>query len=151
MRNLRWAVALGVLLLLSIQPSLAQPAGPRYGGTLHAGMQTDPVGLDPHLTTATATRNMLENVYDTLVMISAEGRIVPSLAETWKTSEDGLTWMFNIRRNVAFHNGRVMTPEDVAYSINRIRDPRTKSPRVTDFQLVDSIAAAGASSVVVKL
>jgi peptide/nickel transport system substrate-binding protein len=113
-------------------------------------MQTDPVGLDPHLTTATATRNMLENVYDTLVMISAEGRIVPSLAETWKTSEDGLTWTFNIRRNVKFHNGRAMTPEDVAYSINRIRDPRTKSPRATDFQLVDSISAA-ASSVVVKL
>ncbi|HKW51848.1 MAG TPA: ABC transporter substrate-binding protein [Candidatus Eisenbacteria bacterium] len=151
MRNLWWAVSLGLLLLLAIEPSLAQPAGPRYGGTLHAGMQTDPVGLDPHLTTATATRNMLENVYDTLVMINAEGRIVPSLAETWKTSEDGLTWTFNIRRNVAFHSGRVMTPEDVAYSINRIRDPRTKSPRATDFQLVDSITAAGASSVVVKL
>src|SRR5262249_54498608 len=79
------------------------------------------------------------------------GRIVPSLAETWRTSEDGLTWTFNIRRNVKFHNGRAMTAEDVAYSINRIRDPRTKSPRATDFQLVDSITAAAASSVVGKL
>ncbi|MEM7734576.1 MAG: hypothetical protein AAF267_02195, partial [Deinococcota bacterium] len=63
-----------------------------YGGVLRAGMQTDPVGLDPHTTNATATRNMLENVYDTLVMFDSSGLIVPALAESWETSEDGLTW-----------------------------------------------------------
>lgn len=151
MKHIRWAMVLGLVVLLTIQPSLAQPASPRYGGTLRAGMQTDPVGLDPHLSTATATRNMMENVYDTLVMINAEGRIAPGLAETWKTSEDGLTWTFTMRRNVKFHNGRTMTPDDVVYSINRIRDPRTKSPRATDFQLVDSMTPSGPASVAIKL
>lgn len=151
MKNTRWGILLGLVVLLTIQPSLAQPAGPRYGGTLRAGMQTDPVGLDPHLTTATATRNMMENVYDTLVMINAEGRIAPGLAEAWKTSEDGLTWTFTVRRNVKFHNGRAMTPDDVVYSINRIRDPRTKSPRASDFQLVDSVTPWGPASVAFKL
>ncbi len=151
MRNVLLVVLVGVVFCGALQPSAAQTPGPRYGGMLRAGMQTDPVGLDPHLTTATATRNMMENVYDTLVMINSQGRIVPGLAESWTASEDGLTWTFQIRRNVKFHNGRPMTADDVAYSINRIRDPNTKSPRAGDFAEVDSVAATGPYTVVFKL
>ncbi len=151
MRTIALFVLVGLLLGLGLQPSLAQTEGPRYGGTLRAGMQTDPVGLDPHLTTATATRNMMENVYETLVVVTKDLRIIPGLAESWKTSEDGLTWTFTIRRNVKFHNGRVMTADDVAYSINRIRDPKVKSPRASDFAEVDSVTATGPSTVVFKL
>ena len=150
MRVFAVVVLVGLLVAGVLQPSAAQ-TGPRYGGTLRAGMQTDPVGLDPHLTTATATRNMMENVYDTLVMVSAEGRYIPALAESWETSADGLTWTFQIRRGVKFHNGRTMTAEDVAYSINRIRDPNTKSPRAGDFAELESIAASGPTAVVIKL
>ena len=150
MRALAFVVLVGLLVAGVLQPSAAQ-TGPRYGGTLRAGMQTDPVGLDPHLTTATATRNMMENVYDTLVMVSSEGRYVPGLAESWETSADGLTWTFQIRRGVKFHNSRAMTAEDAAYSINRIRDPATKSPRAGDFAEVDSISASGPNALIVKL
>ena len=150
MRVFAVVVLVGLLVAGVLQPSAAQ-TGPRYGGTLRAGMQTDPVGLDPHLTTATATRNMMENVYDTLVMVSAEGRYIPALAESWETSADGLTWTFQIRRGVKFHNGRTMTAEDVAYSINRIRDPNTKSPRAGDFAELESIAASGPTTVVIKV
>ena len=69
MRRMRWLGAAAMALLLVAPAALGQAPGPRYGGTLRAGMQTDPVGLDPHLTTATATRNMMENVYDTLVQV----------------------------------------------------------------------------------
>jgi len=151
MRRLVMILLVAALVAGGIVPSAAQTAGPHYGGTLRAGMQTDPVGLDPHLTTATATRNMMENVYDTLVMVDSQGRYVPGLAESWTTSEDGLTWTFRIRGGVKFHNGRALTADDVAYSINRIRDPSTKSPRSGDFAEVDSITASGPSTVVIKL
>lgn len=151
MRRFVIVLLAGVLLAGFVLPSAAQTGGPRYGGTLRAGMQTDPVGLDPHLTTATATRNMMENVYDTLVMVSAEGRYVPGLAESWTTSADGLTWTFRVRSGVRFHNGRTMTAEDAAYSINRIRDPNTKSPRAGDFALVDSVTASGPNTLVIRL
>ena len=151
MRRLLIVLLVGGLVAGILMPSAAQAPGPRYGGTLRAGMQTDPVGLDPHLSTATATRNMMENVYDTLVMYSSQGRYIPGLAESWTTSEDGITWTFQIRRGVKFHNGRVMTPEDVVYSINRIRDPNTKSPRVQDFAEVDTVSASGPNTVVIKL
>ena len=151
MRRLVMILLVGALLAGVVLPSAAQPAGPRYGGTLRAGMQTDPVGLDPHLSTATATRNMMENVYDTLVMYSAEGRYVPGLAESWITSADGMTWTFQIRRGVKFHNGRTMTADDVIYSLNRIRDPNIKSPRAGDFAEVDVISASGPNTIVIRL
>ncbi|HET8986109.1 MAG TPA: ABC transporter substrate-binding protein, partial [Trueperaceae bacterium] len=117
-------------LLLSAALALAQP---RYGGTLMAGMQTDPVGLDPHITNATATRNMLENVYDTLVAFDSSLRIVPALAESWTVSDDGLVWTFDLRDGVTFHDGDALQASDVVFSINRIKDPAVASPRADDF------------------
>ncbi|MGH2359839.1 MAG: ABC transporter substrate-binding protein [bacterium] len=145
------SAVVAMLLLLTGQQITDAQGGPRYGGTLRAGMQTDPVGLDPHLSTATATRNMMENVFDTLVMVSSEGRYAPGLAESWTVSADGITWTFALRRNVKFHNGRPMTAADVVYSINRIRDPSTKSPRAPDFAEVDAISSPGPYTVVIRL
>lgn len=137
-----------VLLILALGIALAQP---RYGGVLRAGMQTDPVGLDPHLTNATATRNMMENVYDTLVMFDASGRIVPALAESWETSDDGLRWTFRLREGVTFHNGEPLKASDVVFSINRIKDPATASPRADHFALVERIEAVDERTVVFTL
>ena len=150
MRTMRWLLMLGVALALAV-PALAQAPGPRYGGTLRAGMQTDPVGLDPHITTATATRNMMENVYDTAVQVDPTLRIVPGLATSWQTSADGLTWTFTLRGNVKFHNGRALTADDLVYSLNRIRDPKTKSPRATDFAVIDTVTATGPLTAAVRL
>ncbi|MDR7544904.1 MAG: ABC transporter substrate-binding protein [Armatimonadota bacterium] len=154
-------VVLGLVTTLGLQaasiapwglgPAGAQPAGPRYGGTLRIGMQTDPVGLDPHLSTATATKNMIEHIYDTLVFVSPEGRFIPGLAESWRTSQDGLTWTFALRRTVKFHNGRPMTADDVVYSINRVRDPRTRSPWAGNFVDVDTVTAPDPHTVVFRL
>ena len=70
-----------VLIAFSLGLMVAAPASAQTaGGILRAGMQADPVGLDPHVTDATSTRNQLENVYDTLVAFDSAGKIVPSLA-----------------------------------------------------------------------
>jgi len=135
-------------LLLCAASALAQP---RYGGTLMAGMQTDPVGLDPHITNATATRNMLENVYDTLVAFDASLRIVPALAESWTVSDDGLVWTFDLRDGVVFHDGDPLQASDVVFSINRIKDPAVASPRADDFAVVSSLEAPDEDTVVMTL
>ena len=137
-----------VIGLLAWTPlALAQ----QTGGVLRVGMQTDPVGLDPHTTNATATRNMLENVYDTLVMFDSSLQIVPGLAESWKASDDGLTWTFTLRPGVTFHNGDPLKASDVAFSINRIRDPEVASPRSGDFAVVESVTAPDDATVVITL
>jgi peptide/nickel transport system substrate-binding protein len=137
-----------VVVVLSFAFAVAQP---KYGGVLRAGMQTDPVGLDPHTTQATATRNMLENVYDTLVMFDSQMQIVPALAESWTTSEDGLTWTFKIRQGVTFHDGSPFKASDVAFSLNRIKDPAIASPRSGDFEVVQAVTAPDNATVVITL
>ncbi len=156
MRRIAVLLVFGLLLALSLQPTglvpaAAQTSGPRYGGTLRIGMQTDPVGLDPHLSNATATKNMMEHVYDTLVFYSAEGRFKPGLAESWTISADGLTWTFNLRRNVKFHNGRPFVADDVVYTINRLKDPKTRSPAASGFADVESVTAPDSHTTVFKL
>ena len=121
------------------------------GGVLNVGMQTDPVGLDPHTTNATATRNMLENVYDTLVMFDSSLQIVPGLAESWEASDDGLTWTFKLWPGVTFHNGDPLRASDVAFSLNRIKDPDVASPRSGDFAVVESVTAPDDETVVITL
>ncbi|MBA2666996.1 MAG: ABC transporter substrate-binding protein [Trueperaceae bacterium] len=138
---------LALTLALAVGIAFAQP---NYGGVLRAGMQTDPVGLDPHITNATATRNMLENTYDTLVMFNASLELVPGLAESWSASDDGLQWTFNLR-DATFHDGSPVTADDVVFSIERIKDPATASPRSGNFAVVESIEATDARTVVMTL
>lgn len=138
--------ALALLFALVLGVAAAQ----QYGGTLRVGMQTDPVGLDPHVSNATATRNMLENTYDTLVMFDSTLAIVPGLAESWEASADALQWTFRIRET-NWHDGQPVTAQDVVFSINRIKDPATASPRAGNFSVVQSIEATDDRTVVMTL
>lgn len=142
---MRFTVLLSSLLLL------ASAAAQEYGGVLRAGFQTDPVGLDPHITNATSTRNMLENTYEGLVRFDSSLQVLPALAESWETSEDGLAWTFHLRPGVTFHDGSPLTASDVAFSINRIKDPAIASPRSDDFGVVESIDVVDDLTVVFNL
>lgn len=142
---MRFTVLLSSLLLV------ASAAAQEYGGVLRAGFQTDPVGLDPHITNATSTRNMLENTYEGLVRFDSSLQVLPALAESWETSEDGLAWTFHLRPGVTFHDGSPLTASDVAFSINRIKDPAIASPRSDDFGVVESIDVVDDLTVVFNL
>ena len=64
------------------------------------------------------------NIFDRLVdvEVDADGnsKIVPSLAESWNISDDGLEYTFHLRQGVKFHNGNDFTAEDVAYTFHRL-------------------------------
>ncbi len=93
------------------------------GNTLVAAVSAQPDQLDPHKTSAYPSFQVLENVYDTLVVPNAEDLTMePSLAESWETSEDALSWTFTLRDGVTFHDGSEFDSADVVYSYNRIID-----------------------------
>jgi len=77
--------------------------------------------LDPALAYDTASGEIIQNVYDTLVFYDGEktDAFVPQLAESWELSADGTVYTFKIRSGVKFHQGGDMTPSDVAYSFQR--------------------------------
>lgn len=118
--------------------------------TLVAAVSAQPDQLDPHVTTAYASFQVLENVYDTLVVPDPEDLTMqPSLATEWETSDDGLEWRFTLRDGVTFHDGSEFDSADVVYSYNRIIDEELSNS--FRFQNVESVEADGADTVVLTL
>jgi len=79
-----------------------------------------PIYIDPGVGSDAASTTSMISLYDTLVHPKVTGEMEPHLAESWKASEDGLTWSFYLRRGVKFHDGKELTAEDVVFSTNRI-------------------------------
>ncbi len=79
-------------------------------------------GFYPVMSPASATNNYgitywSHNFYDTLVTYDQNGEVIPSLAEKWEISEDGMTYTFTLRDDVKFSDGTPLTAEQVKTSI----------------------------------
>lgn len=110
--------AVAVLIFSSGSPVLAQSRAE----VLVIGMAMgEVVSLDPAKGFEVVGTGVMAQVYDRLFDFPA-GRVdkpEPSLAESWKVSPDGLTWTFNLRRDVKFHSGNPLTADDAVYSLQR--------------------------------
>ncbi len=115
---------------------------------LIAAQGSEPDTLDPHMTSAYASFQVLENVYDTLVQPAEDLSMEPALAEDWTISPDNLTWTFTLRQGVTWHNGREFVADDVVYSFQRIIDEGLNGWR---FGSVESVTAPDDSTVEITL
>lgn len=89
------------------------------GGTLEIAYPTQPQTLDPHGTTAEATRDAAKVIYEGLVTINENYEVIPQLADSFEVSEDNKKVTFKLREGVPFHNGEEMTAEDVVASMQK--------------------------------
>jgi peptide/nickel transport system substrate-binding protein len=119
------------------------------GGTLIFNNGTNPSGLDPQTSSAVASWYVMDNVFDRLVRLDpATSEPVPSLAESYEVSDDGLVYTFNLRPGVTFSNGRELTSEDVKWSFERIMNPDVPAIAKGYFVALESIETPDASTVV---
>lgn len=95
-------------------------------GTLVVAHSEKMESLDPHARLQIHSYNVAVMLYDTLVNVSDDGKILPRLATSWEQI-DPLTWKFVLRDDVTFHNGEPFTSESVKYSLDRIVNPDTGS------------------------
>ena len=86
---------------------------------LRIGMGADITSVDPHFVNLFPNNNIAWHVFDALVMLDADSRLIPGLATAWKQIADD-TWEFKLRKGVKFHDGSDFTAEDVVYSIDRV-------------------------------
>src|SRR5712692_683894 len=133
-------VTLAALLLL---PALAWPAAAAPEGTMTWGLHVTLVSkwLDPADTEAFINPFMvLYAIHDAVVKPMPAGDNTPSLAESWTVSKDGLTYEFVLRKGVKFHNGDLVSAEDVKFSFERYRGAAYKPLResVAAVEIVDS-------------
>lgn len=90
----------------------------------------DPVGIND-----VVSHHVAHQVYDLLIDLDTNLLLRPELATSWEISQDGLLYMFHLRKGVYFQDnicfpdgkGREMNAKDVKYSFDRILDPRTGS------------------------
>ena len=94
---------------------MAQKGTPTGQMTWAMHITLAPTWFDPAETGALATPYMcLYALHDALVKPMPDGQMSPCLATSWRESEDGLTYEFELRQGVNFHNGDPFTAEDVA-------------------------------------
>jgi peptide/nickel transport system substrate-binding protein len=89
--------------------------------TLVIADSLDVASLDPAYAYDAISAAQILNIYDTLIRFAGNSTsdFSPSLATEWTISADGKTYRFKIREGVTFHNGDLLTPEDVEYSFER--------------------------------
>lgn len=75
--------------------------------------------LDPQMLPAVADINFCSNIFDGLVALDEDGKLVPKLATSWESNEDGTSYTFHLREGVKFHNGNDFTADDVKLSVER--------------------------------
>ena len=92
-------------------------------GTLNIALLGTIDTLNPFLATTGAERTAISWLYETLA-VYVGGVLEPRLAENWETSPENKQVLFHIRKGVFWHDGQPLTAEDVAFTINYIREKR---------------------------
>jgi peptide/nickel transport system substrate-binding protein len=122
--KLRRTATVAVLLALSLLPA----AGAAQ--ELRIAMAADVTSADPHFFNLFPNNNIAEHIFDKLVQMDPDSRMIPGLATSWKALDDR-TWEFKLRKGVRFHDGSELTAEDVAFSIDRVAQiPNSPGPFV---------------------
>ena len=121
MKKLLAALVLALCAVLMVSAACAA------GDTLVVGSPTDAVSLEPHRTNDAASALPMFQIYDTLVKLSPEMTIEPSLATEW-TQVDDYTLEFKLREGVKFHNGEELKASDVKFTFDRHINPETAAP-----------------------
>jgi peptide/nickel transport system substrate-binding protein len=112
--------------------ALLVPLAPLTGNAqeVKIAMAADVTSADPHFFNLFPNNNIAEHIFDKLVQMDADSRMIPGIATSWKALDDK-TWEFKLRKGVKFHDGSELTAEDVAFSIDRVAQiPNSPGPFV---------------------
>lgn len=129
----KWRNGLTALAFIICSSCMHRPDKGRQ--VFHFNMEEGLETLDPAFAKNLNIEWAVHLLYNTLVEVDSNLHIVPSLAQRWEISPDGLSYTFHLRNDVYFQDdpsfpggkGRRMTAADVVYSFRRVMDPQTAS------------------------
>ncbi len=130
---------------------LAQIRQKKYGGTLVWGTSNPPTIINPILTSHSVSAPLMALIFDSLVRINSQGKVVPGLAKSWDISEDGLVYIFYLHEGVKFHDGVELTTKDIKFTYDMIADSKNQSPRRTNTELIEQWKIIDNYTVKIKL
>ena len=116
------------------------------------GMQLEPPNLDPTAGAAAAIDEVVyANVFEGLTRFGPDGAVLPALAESWEIAPDGLSWVFNLREGVSFHDGLPFTAEDVVFSFDRAMAEDSTNAQKQLFDGINEVTAIDDTTVEIGL
>jgi peptide/nickel transport system substrate-binding protein len=153
LHRLSLLIAAGAALVLA--PVAAEAQTPKKGGVLKFAVAAEPPDYDCHKNSSFAFIHPVRPHYSTLLEFDPPNypKLRGDLAESWDISKDGLTYTFNLRKNVKFHDGSPLTSEDVKATYQRISNPPqgVVSLRKAAYSDITAIETPDAHTVVFKL
>ena len=118
---------------------------PTSSRELRLGLSGEPTSADPHFAALTPNVALAQHLFDALIHVDADGAFIPALATSWR-AVDPVTWEIKLRPDVRFHDGSVLTMDDVLFSLQRpgraLNSPApltTFSRQVASTQVVDPL------------
>ncbi|MDY6805164.1 MAG: ABC transporter substrate-binding protein [Cyanobacteriota bacterium] len=118
--------------------------------TLVWGRYGDADTLDPHKTASPLSRQILDQIYDTLLAFDEKGELQPNLAKEWSVSDDGLEYTFTLNEGIKCHDGTAFDAEGVKFTIERAINEETRNPTRESWGSVEAVEVADELTVKVK-
>jgi oligopeptide transport system substrate-binding protein len=100
------------------------------------GNAAEPDTLDPHLASSAWENHIIGDMFLGLTTDDPQGRPIPGIAENWTTSDDGLTWVFKIRKGMLWSDGVPIKASDAVYGLRRVLDPKLASKYASMMYLI---------------
>ncbi len=147
-RNAAWSALPVFFILLAFLASACSSGNANTttkGGKLNVGLIADLSTLDPLKSSSFYDRQVMLNIYDTLVHVDAQNNVQPDLATSWQYPSP-TELVFTLRTDVTFQDGTPFNADAVVFNINRILTTPS-SPRLSELSTVKDVMAVDSSHV----
>src|ERR1700678_3037609 len=136
-------MSIKLVILLGALASIAIPLGTEWHATrgmtdhrstleskatLQRGLGGEPGSLDPSAAADSFSAEVLGDLYEGLTAESADGKILPGMADSWSVDSTGMRYEFHLRRNAQWSNGAPVRAQDFVNAWRRVVDPKQASP-----------------------
>jgi peptide/nickel transport system substrate-binding protein len=113
-------------------------------------IESSPLNLDPRIGTDAQSERIGELIFEGLVRRDDHFELKPRLAESWEIL-DPVTYIFHLRHDVHFHDGRAMTSADVKWTLDSLLSGRLRSAKTSAYRYVDRVETPDDFTVVIRL
>ena len=135
------------VVVVAMLAGCSRKADPRTAVML---IESSPTNLDPRIGTDAQSERIDKLIFDALVERDETFNVRPWVAKSWEIP-DPLTYVFHLRDDVRFHDGKALTSADVKWTIDSILAGRVRSPKIGTYKYVDHIDAPDPLTVVFHL
>ena len=131
------------LSMVMALPARSSSDKPKRGGTLTLAIRKDLRVLNPLVRTSSTDRSIRDLMFESLLILDGNGKIRPNLAESWKITQNGKLYTFELRKGVKFHNGQEMTSQDLKFAIDYTLNPKNGAYGLSLLRSVKRAEAVG--------